>query len=88
MVMFLRSALRAKRFYLSLTGAILAGGATFAFLDKLRLEGEIGWIETIIGTVAAYFIAKRAILFVWDRVDKFVRSQIKMASDQLKNRNN
>lgn len=87
MVMFLRSALRAKRFYLSLTGAVLAGGGAYAILNDLRLKGEIGWTETIIGTLAAYFIVKRTIAFIWNRGDLFIRRQFRYAKENFKRNN-
>jgi len=42
MLLFLRSALRAKRFYLSMTGTVIVAGSIYMLLNNYRLKDEIG----------------------------------------------
>jgi len=42
MLLFLRSALRARRFNLPMTGTVIVAGSIYMLLNNYRLKDEIG----------------------------------------------
>jgi hypothetical protein len=79
-VRFLSYLVKSKRNALAWGVAALAAGGAYSVLTKLRLQEEIGWIETGLFTALAFVVTRRLVRFVFDRT---LRGAFKRARKSL-----